>query len=52
MAAIPNGAAPYYAIRAIFDLGTLQPGNYTLEMTAENNGRQGRAAQRAELTVQ
>jgi hypothetical protein len=52
LVAIPSGVAPYYAIRALFDLGKLEPGNYTLEMTAENKDRQGRAAQRAELTVQ
>jgi hypothetical protein len=52
LAAIPSGAEPYYAIMAIFDLGILEPGNYTLEMTAESNGRRARVAQRAELTVQ
>jgi len=52
LVAIPGGAQPNYAIMAVFDLRTFEPGNYTLEMTAEGNGGQARATQRAELTVQ
>jgi len=49
---IPGGAQPYDAIMAVFDMGTVEPGNYTLEMTVEGNDRQTRATRRAEFTMQ
>jgi len=39
-----EGAQPYDGIFATFDLGTLEPGNHTLETTAEDNA--GRRAPR------
>ena len=39
-----EGAQPYDGIFATFDLGTFEPGNYTLETTAEDNA--GRRAPR------
>jgi hypothetical protein len=51
LAVTPGGAAQSYSVIAVFDLRELEPGDYTLEMTAEDGLRQARAMERAKLTV-
>ena len=51
LVAIPAGAPQSYAVVAVFDLRELEPGDYTLEMTAEDGVRHAHATERAKLTV-
>jgi hypothetical protein len=41
-----------YTVLAAFDLQALQPGKYTLEMTAEDKIQGARASERAEFAVE
>ena len=48
-----GGSVPHaYTVLAAFDLQALQPGKYTLEMTAEDKIQGARASERAEFAVE
>jgi VWFA-related protein len=51
LVATPGAIPESYAVVAVFDLRELEPGDYTLEMTAEDGVRQSRATEQAKLSV-